>query len=500
MMMIQFQKSMVWFRRDLRAFDHAALYRALTQSKKVYCVFIFDKEILEKLPRIDRRVDFIHASVVALAAALAQMGGQLIVRHAPAADAIPHLAQQLAVDAVFANHDYEPEAIRRDAAVAQALHAAGRQFLSDKDQVIFEKNEVLSLSGQPYSVFTPYKNAWHAKMTRVGDAACLPCYPIDAMQTRLARPMPPHPQHNQPEAIPSLTDLGFTPSNLASLPIPTGMAGGQQLLDDFLPRMAGYGSSRDFPAAKGPSYLSVHLRFGTISIRQLVRRALEAMHNGTGGSGAAVWLSELIWRDFYSMILFQHPHVVECAFKPAYDAIAWESGAEADALFQAWCAGRTGYPLVDAAMAQLNQTGYMHNRLRMVTACFLVKDLGIDWRWGERYFAQHLNDFDLASNNGGWQWASSSGCDAQPYFRIFNPLTQSQKFDPDGKFIRRYLPQLAALSGQQIHAPWQVAPLTLQMAGIRLGQDYPEPIIAHDEARKRTLARYAVVKAGGSGA
>jgi deoxyribodipyrimidine photo-lyase len=210
--------------------------------------------------------------------------------------------------------------------------------------------------------------------------------------------------------------------------------------------------------------------------------------------GAQVWLSELIWRDFYFMILHHHPRVVTHAFKPAYDAIPWESGDSAQLQFDAWCQGRTGYPLVDAAMLQLNQTGYMHNRLRMVTACFLIKDLGIDWRWGERYFAAQLNDFDLSANNGGWQWAASSGCDAQPYFRIFNPITQSEKFDAEGKFIRRYLPQLGRLDNKQIHAPWKLSPSILKQAGITLGDNYPAPIIEHDVARSQTLTRYAIVK------
>ena len=244
---------------------------------------------------------------------------------------------------------------------------------------------------------------------------------------------------------------------------------------------------------KGPSYLSVHLRFGTISPRLLARTAHALAQQGN--PGAATWLNELIWRDFYFQILYHHPHVAERSFKPAYDSIAWEQGDAAQALFKAWCDGQTGYPLVDAAMAQLNQTGYMHNRLRMVVASFLVKDLGVDWRWGEQYFAQQLNDFDLAANNGGWQWASSSGCDAQPYFRIFNPVSQSEKFDPEGKFIRRYLPQLAGLRKAALHAPWEAKPLELQEAGITLGQTYPRPIVQHDEARLRTLERYAVVKA-----
>ena len=288
--------------------------------------------------------------------------------------------------------------------------------------------------------------------------------------------------------------MGFAEGDLSALQIPTGMDGGETLLEDVLPRMGRYRDTRDFPAVKGPSYLSVHLRFGTVSIRALARRAMEAMQAGTGGEGTPVWLAELVWRDFYFMILHHHPHVTQRAFKPEYDRIEWETGAAADAAFAAWCEGKTGYPLVDAAMLQLNQTGYMHNRLRMVSACFLIKDLGIDWRRGEAYFAQNLNDFDLSANNGGWQWASSSGCDAQPYFRIFNPVTQSERFDAEGKFIKRYLPQLAKLSPKQIHAPWLLTERELAMASVTLGDTYPQPLVAHDQARKKTLERYAVVK------
>lgn len=486
--MSQFEKTLVWFRRDLRSFDHAALHHALTQSKQVYCSFIFDKAILDDLPKADRRLEFIHGSLLELAAALRTLGGDLIVKHAWTETAIPELAAELGVDAVFTNHDYEPQAIARDAQVAKALKAAGRSLHTFKDQVIFEKNEVLTLAEKPFSVFTPYKNAWLKKLHAESDAAVLRPYEIDAYADRFAS----LPEHKYP--MPSLAEIGFEKTNLSELNIPTGMQGGQDLLEDFANRMQRYDQTRDFPAVKGPSYLSVHLRFGTVSIRSLVRRALDAMRTGTGGTGAAVWLSELIWRDFYFMILFQHPHVVGRAFKPDYDAIVWESGDHAQKLFQAWCDGKTGYPLVDAAMLQLNQTGYMHNRLRMVTASFLIKDLGIDWRWGERYFAEQLNDFDLSANNGGWQWASSSGCDAQPYFRIFNPITQSEKFDADGKFIRRYLPQLGKLSGKHIHAPWRVPALELKMAGVELGSNYPHPLVQHDEARALTLQRYAVVK------
>ena len=479
-----FAQSLVWFRRDLRCFDHAALDAALKQSRTVYCCFIFDTAILASLPPHDRRIPFIHACIAELTQELAAQGGQLLVRHASAEAEIPRLARELNVDAVFFNHDYEPQAIARDARVTQTLAQDGIPAFSFKDQVVFEKNEILTQQGKPFSVFTPYKNAWLARL-HANPAAALPLYPCEARAGQWGQwSQSPTSEQNTPPALPSLDELGFGTSESPRLP--TGSSGAQQLWQDFVPRLAHYHEWRDYPARKGPSYLSVHLRFGTLSIRQLVRHALQV--------DAAVWLSELIWREFYMMILFQHPHVAGHAFKPAYDAIAWATGPDADALFDAWCQGQTGYPLVDAAMLQLNQSGYMHNRLRMVTASFLIKDLGIDWRWGEAYFAQQLNDFDLAANNGGWQWCASSGCDAQPYFRIFNPVTQSEKFDPEGQFIVRYLPQLKKLPPKARHAPWLCKPMELQMAGITLGKDYPQPLVMHDEARARTLARYAVVK------
>ncbi len=478
---------LMWFRRDLRAFDNAALYHALKSCKQVHCVFVFDRAILDLLPRQDRRVEFIRESLVTLDAELHAVAGQagagLIVRHAVAADEVPRLARELGVQEVFANHDDEPEAQARDAAVRGALANAGIGFQTYKDHVIFERSEVLTQMGKPYGVFTPYKNAW---LQKVNDFY-LRSYPVGKYIKALA----PRPQaYRQP--VPSLEDIGFEVTNLSGLHVPTGSPGGLALFEDFFDRMDRYDEARNFPAVKGPSYLGVHLRFGTVSIRQLASTAYQRML--TGSKGAETWLSELIWRDFYHQILHHHPRVVKAAFKPEYDAIQWEHHKHAKELFAAWCEGRTGYPLVDAAMAQINQTGYMHNRLRMVVASFLVKDLGIDWRWGERYFAEHLNDFDLAANNGGWQWASSSGCDAQPYFRIFNPTSQSEKFDPEGKFIRRYVPALAKLGAAAIHAPWLAKPMELEAAGLVLGRDYPMPIVDHAQARALTLERYAVVK------
>jgi deoxyribodipyrimidine photo-lyase len=491
-----FHKALMWFRRDLRATDNAALYHALKSSQQVHCVFVFDKDILDALPQADRRVEFIRESLVDLQAALQKLAGLaapvLIVRHAWAQEEIPQLAQQLGVQAVFTNHDDEPQAIVRDTKVRGALATLGVSFHTFKDHVIFERSEVLSLSGTPYGVFTPYKNAWLKKV----DDFYLKAYPVETYAAHLAAA-----PSALAQAVPTLADIGFEPTNLATLKIPTGATGGQALFEDFLSRMDRYNETRDFPAIKGPSYLSVHLRFGTVSIRQLAREAHKrafprpGMGEGVQGSeGARVWLSELIWRDFYVQILHHHPHVAERAFKKEYDAIEWEKGKEAHALFKAWCEGKTGYPIVDAAMRQLNETGYMHNRLRMVVASFLTKDLGLDWRWGEKYFAQHLNDFDLSANNGGWQWASSSGCDAQPYFRIFNPTSQSEKFDAQGKFIRRYVPELAKLPDAALHAPWDAKPVDIAASGVRLGKDYPERCVIHDEARAKTLLRYAVVK------
>ncbi len=483
--------ALVWFRRDLRASDHAALYHALRAAGQVHCAFVYDSAILDPLPRVDRRVEFIHHSLQdlheqlqALGEASGVAGTGLIVRHGVASSELPALARALGVQAVYANHDDEPDALARDAKVRGALADAGIVLHTSKDHVVFERSELLTASGNPYSVFTPYKNSWLKKV----DSFFLRGYPVARHAQALASLPPAH--ADQP--LPSLAEIGFLPSNLCRLKLPTGSNGADALLDDFLQRIDDYGRSRDFPAVKGPSYLSTHLRFGTVSIRRLAREAFQRFQ--AGSRGAEVWLSELIWRDFYHQILYHHPRVVGHAFRPEYDKIHWEHGKQADALFAAWCDGRTGYPLVDAAMHQINQTGYMHNRLRMVVASFLVKDLGLDWRRGEAYFALHLNDFDLAANNGGWQWAASTGCDAQPYFRIFNPVSQSQRFDAEGRFIRRYLPALAGLPDKLIHAPWLARPVDLTAAGLTLGEQYPLPVVAHDQAREKTLARFAVVK------
>lgn len=478
---------LVWLRRDLRLHDHAALQAALRVCDRVALAFVFDRDILDPLLArgllADRRVEFILDAVTEIDTRLRAMGSALIVRHGRAEEEIVRLAAELGASAVFCGQDDEPQAQRRDAVVEQALARDGRFLRRVKEHMVFAADEVLTAQRKPYTVFTPYRTAWLARY------AAQPALPWDepldpgrlaALPAPMVRPLP------------SLQTLGFAPTNLHSLRLDPGESGARRMLDDFLQRIDLYDQTRDFPARKGPSYLSVHLRFGTVSIRALVALAWARMQ--AGSSGARVWLSELIWRDFYFQILHHHPHVVQGAFKPAYDRIQWRNDP---GQFAAWCEGRTGYPLVDAAMRQINQTGYMHNRLRMVVASFLTKDLGIDWRWGEQYFADHLNDFDLAANNGGWQWAASSGCDAQPYFRIFNPVMQSEKFDPSGEFIRRYLPELAGLSAKDIHAPWQASAQALRAAGVELGKTYPAPIVRHDLARAETLQRYAVVKSAG---
>ncbi len=463
--------ALVWFRRDLRDFDHAALALALRRHARVYCVFVFDTAILAPLLArgliADRRVDFIRRAVVELDAALRAKAGGLIALHGRAATEIPRLAAALDVAAVYVNRDYEPLARQRDATIAGQLQAAGRVFAECKDQVIFERDEILTQAATPFAVFTPYARAWRARLA-----------PSDLAE-HVCRPQPG--QLAVPDAVapaPSLPELGFAPTDLK---IPCGMSGGARLCEDFFARIDRYGAARDYPAVKGVSYLSPHLRFGTVSIRRLAAAAHAASLQGQG-KGAEVWLNELIWREFYQMILWHRPELVTRCYKPACDALVWDAAPD---LLEAWKAGRTGYPLVDAAQRQLLQSGWMHNRLRMVSASFLTKDLGIDWRLGEAHFADWLLDYDLAANNGGWQWAASTGCDAQPWFRIFNPVTQSEKFDAQGKFIRRYLPELREVPDKYIHAPWRMAVPPA---------DYPAPIIAHTAARERTLARFGALR------
>ncbi|RZA08922.1 MAG: deoxyribodipyrimidine photo-lyase [Proteobacteria bacterium] len=460
------RRALVWIRRDLRMEDHAALAHASTVAEELAVVFVFDSKILKGLPKTDRRVGFINNALGEIDAALRKRSSALIVRVGDPVVEIPKLAKEFGANLVCAARDYEPYAKERDGAVETRLEKAGATLILVKDQVIFEQDEIKNLSGLPYKVFTPYKKNWLGKLKahhyeeRVAeDVAYLPAKTAADLSQ-------PH----------GLEDIGFVASG--ELWLPTGSSGAKKLLGGFRKPMENYESARNFPALPGTSALSAHLRFGTISVRACVRAALKQDNHG-----AKVWLSELIWRDFYQMILDQYPHVAKSCFRPEYDAIRWP-GKEAH--FEAWCRGETGFPLVDAAMRQLNETGWMHNRMRMVTASFLTKDLLVDYRRGEAYFAEKLLDFDLASNNGGWQWSASTGCDAQPYFRIFNPYSQSERFDAKGDFIRAQVPELRAIKGKQVHQPnlKELPPGT-----------YPKPLVEHAVQRDKAIALFKAVKA-----
>lgn len=468
-------QAICWIRRDLRLSDHAALSLATHAFSSVAVVFVFDSNILQALQdRSDRRVNFIYQSLVEVDQNLRALGSRLCVLVGNPVEEIPRIAKQLGAKKVFANRDYERYAIDRDQLVSAALESIGVGFESPQDHVVQEGRNLRTGDGKPFRVYTPFRKAWDANFhpdliaehrVETTNFACATV--LDGVRA---------------PTLPTLEEIGFEPSELILKP---GRSGGLERLDWFASRIDDYGDDRDYPAKNGSSMISVHLRHGTISTREAFRFA----HNNPS-TGAEKWRQELIWREFYQGILMNFSHVVDGAFKPEYDALPWSNEV---ALFAAWCEGRTGYPIVDAAMRCLNATGWMHNRLRMVTASFLTKDLLIDWRWGEAYFAEKLLDFDLASNNGGWQWAASTGCDAQPYFRIFNPILQSKKFDADGDFIREWVPELAQVTSDKIHAPWECQPVDLFTAGAVLGTDYPEPIVDHYEQRKLATAMFASI-------
>jgi len=425
--------NIIWFRRDLRLNDNAALYHALQSGLPVIPVFIFDKNILDQLEdKQDRRVEFIYAALQEMQKELQKMGSTLEVYYGFPTEVFKQLTTKYKVDKVFTNHDYEPYAKARDQQIATQLNVAGASFNTYKDQVVLEKNEVLKDDGKPYTIFTPYSRKWKAALS---DFHLKP-YPTKKYFGSFYK--------QSANQIPTLHSMGFLPSGQ---PFPS-----ITVREDLVKH---YKEQRNIPSINGTSRLGVHLRFGTISIRQLASQTMQL---------SETFLNELIWRDFYHMILWHYPQVgMGKAFKPEYERIQWRNN---EAEFAAWCQGRTGYPIVDAGMRELNTTGFMHNRVRMITASFLIKHLLIDWRWGEAYFAQKLLDFDLAANNGGWQWAASSGCDAAPYFRIFNPTLQTQKFDPELKYIRQWVPEFE-------------------------GFDYVKPIVVHEKARKRVLEVYA---------
>lgn len=429
--------TLFWFRRDLRLEDNTGLFNALAHAKKtenkVLPIFIYDTTILDRLEdKEDRRVDFIHQALAHLQSELSKQGKSLWVGYGKPQEVFTQLETQFNISAVFTNHDYEPIALKRDEEIKNNFEKKGISFHSFKDQVIFEKLEVVKDDQKPYTVFTPYSRKW-----------------------KLAWEM------NKPSLLPSEKGIAYF-LDTPAFPMPTLESMGFKKTDVVIPStqwklktVKEYTVQRDFPAIEGgTSHLGVHLRFGTLSIRKLV---IETASLNT------TFLNELIWRDFYQMILWHFPHVAEGkSFRAPYDFIEWRNNEQE---FEAWCMGKTGYPIVDAGMRELNATGYMHNRVRMVVASFLTKHLLIDWRWGEAYFAQKLLDFDFAANNGGWQWASGSGCDAAPYFRVFNPRLQTEKFDKELKYIRTWIPELDSF-------------------------DYPKPIVVHEAARDRVLKVY----------
>jgi len=436
-----------WFRRDLRLDDNAGLYQALKSGHPVLGVFIFDSNILGELEeRDDARVTFIHRRLKQLQGRLQELGSSLVVRYGKPPEVWSALCKEFKPHAVFTNRDYEPYAKARDAEVSKVLNDADTTFHHFKDHLIFEAEEVQKKAGGTYTVFTPYSKTWREKLaTRTAKndegeelSFYLKSYPTQRYFSAFAK------TRDLPEfgPMPSLGDMGFSESTL-KYPSPQP--------DEAV--IEHYDETRNFPAIAGTTQLGVHLRHGTISIRRLARRAL-ALNQ--------VYLSELIWRDFYAQVLDTYPHVVKHSFRREYDEIEWANNEEH---FQRWCEGKTGYPLVDAGMRELNTTGYMHNRVRMVTASFLTKHLLTDWRWGERYFARKLLDYDLASNNGGWQWAAGSGTDAAPYFRVFNPTSQLKKFDRQHEYVRQWVPEFGTA-------------------------EYPEPIVEHKWARQRAIDTY----------
>jgi deoxyribodipyrimidine photo-lyase len=419
--------SVFWFRRDLRIEDNAGLYHALKNSESVLPVFIFDTNILDELEdKKDARVTFIYETVCALKKKLEEVGSSLLLVYGNPTD----FFRQIKPHAVYANDDYEPYARQRDQQIREILRLKNSSFQLFKDHVIFEKNEVMKENGQPYTVFTPYSKKWKSTLSNFYLKSYRSENYLDSLKK--VSPLP----------APSLGQLGFENTEI---PIP------ERVIKNKV--ITAYTETRDIPGINGTSRLGIHFRFGTLTIRKAVQIALKK--NET-------WLNELIWREFYQMILWHFPHVISRSFKQEYDQLQWRNDPEQ---FRRWCEGTTGYPLVDAGMRELNTTGFMHNRVRMVAASFLTKHLLIDWRWGEAYFAKKLLDFELASNNGGWQWAAGCGCDAAPYFRVFNPILQQQKFDPDFAYVRRWIPEFGSA-------------------------DYPTPIIDHTKARERALRFY----------
>ncbi len=420
-----------WFRRDLRLEDNTGLFYAYDQEKNVLPIFIFDQDILDKLEdKNDPRVSFIHSQVQKLRDDLKDYESSILVKYGKPLEIYRELISTYDIQNVYTNRDYEPYAKERDSEIKSLLKENGIQLLDFKDQVIFEKEEIVNGSGEFYKVFTPYSRVWLEKFKNNS----IQMLHLDRKKNNFLK--------SAPLPIPTLQEMGFEKSDIEIPP-----------LEIDRPLIKKYDALRNFPSQRGTSRLGIHLRFGTISVRKL---ALEAAQlNST-------FLNELIWREFYMMILYHNPKVVDRAFKPQYDQIPWRNSEED---FQKWCEGKTGYPIVDAGMRELNSTGFMHNRVRMIVASFLTKHLLIDWRWGEAYFAKKLLDFELSSNNGGWQWAAGTGTDAQPYFRVFNPESQTEKFDKDLKYIKKWVPEYGT-------------------------EAYPKPMVDHKFARERAIETY----------
>jgi deoxyribodipyrimidine photo-lyase len=474
--------SLVWFRRDLRLRDHVALARAAAASERIVCAFVLDPPLLRGDTVGAPIVSFFFDALAELRAALRERGSDLALLEGDFASELGALAERVGASALYFNRDYEPAALARDARVAAALRSEGRAVESFLDHVYFGADETLKPDGTAYTVFTPYKRRWLERFRAE------PREPVDS--TAALERLAPRALIGETLAVPEPERYGHVRSEAFPR---GGEARARTLLDAFVSeRIGAYASARNAPATPGTSGLSPHLRAGTIGIRTCVRAAFDARRRARGerANGIDTWLSELVWREFYQQILANFPHVAERPFDPRAEKLSYRT-SEAD--WRAWADGATGYPIVDAAMRQLNTTGWMHNRLRMIVASFLTKDLLLDYRLGEKYFERHLADGDKAANNGGWQWSASTGTDAAPYFRVFNPVLQSKKFDPRGEFIREMLPALRPLRGDAIHEPWTLPPLEAEALGFRLGRDYPAPIVDHAFARERALAAYAPV-------
>lgn len=475
--------SIVWLRRDLRLEDNSAISRACEESKRVMVIFVFDSSLLPNIKsesrrqsnielKPDRRVTFIYDSLVELNHQLKTFGSGLICVSGDPVVEVPALAKSLRAQAVYFNEDYEPNNKQRDQKVQANLKVLNIKTFELKDHVIFSGSEISKSDGSPYRMFTPYKNFWLKKLSS-NDYSLKTFDQMKFGGPMGLSPIPP---------FPKIEDLGIRREKILMTSLAPGRKASLINLEKWSENFISYQTSRDFPGEEeGTSGLSTHLRFGTISIRECVSAVMTRP-----SPGALVWLSELIWRDFYQMILDRFPHVVNSPFKKKYDKFKWQGS---NAHFKAWCEGRTGFPIVDAGMRQLNQLGWMHNRLRMITASFLVKDLLVDWRRGEAYFAEKLLDFDLAANNGGWQWCASTGCDAQPYFRIFNPVLQSEKFDPECDFIKKWVPELSSLTAKQIHLLSSELPHK-KANNLKLIANYPRPIVSHSQQKMRALTMF----------